>query len=125
MLTTEQALQTLASHHPDYQAFAESLPGELKRNIDPFPEGLAEEVLALVKKESPEISKFLDMQQENHEPRKFFPGAELILPLGAMLFLLRSHIKIDLPYFSLEHKPAKDKLLEKILDTLNKHVGKK
>jgi len=38
--------------------------------------------------------------------------------LAAILFLLRTHIRIEGKYFYFEHKPMDNKLLEKVLDTL-------
>jgi len=125
MPTPEQTLQTLANLHPDYPTFAKSLPNELTHTTKPLPQGLATDVLTLVKRESPELSKFLDMQQDTHQPSKFFPGATTVLPLVAILFLLRSHIKLELPNFTLEHKPMGDDLFKKIIDTLNKYMGSK
>jgi len=124
MPTPEQTLQALAAIHPDYPTFAKNFPN-IPHPTNPLPESLTTDILTFIKKESPELSLFLDNPQAAALPQKFFPGAETVLPLVAILFLLRSHIKIDLPSFTLEHKPMGDDLLKKIVETLNKYIGGK
>ena len=56
MLTPEQTLQTLADLDPDFPAFAASLPPEFTRLDRPHPAGLAEDIITLLRTESPELS---------------------------------------------------------------------
>jgi len=122
--TPEQTLQTLAHLHPDYPTFAKNFPTNILPTTNPLPEGLAADVLTLIKKESPELASFIDAPQAS-QPTKFFPGAETVLPLVAILFLLRSHIEIKLPGVTIVQPPMGDKLVEKIIDMLGKYMGGK
>jgi len=123
MPTPEQTLQTLANLHPDYPTFAKNFPTTSPIATIPLPPALAADILTFIKTESHELSHYLQNPQPT-QPTKLFPGAETILPWAAALFLLRAHIKIDLPNFTLEHQPMGDELLAKIFDTINKYFGK-
>ena len=121
MPNPEQTLQTLARLNPDYPAFAASLPEELTHTQEPLPEDLIEDVYTLLRRDRPELTKFLDSPHITHEPNKFFLSPETVLPLIAILFLLRTHVKLEAPGILIEHKPMGDKLIKKILDSLNKY----
>ena len=125
MPTPEQTLQNLARLDPDYPAFEAQSP-KLLNVTEPLPDGLAADILNLLRIERPELSKWLDMQPPNSPPAKFFTGsaAETGL-LVAALFLLRTHIKVEGTNFLFEHKPMDNDLLKKILDTLRDFWGNK
>ena len=120
MTTLEQKLQTLACLDPDYPAFASDLPPEaLCVGDNPLPDGLAEDVIALLRAERPELSDWLDAQPTTAASAKM--GVDPLAAAGvlaAILFLLRSHIKIKGKYFTFEHKPMDNDLLGKVLSKL-------
>jgi len=119
MPTPEQTLEALASLDPDYPAFAAQLPDELKRFAKPLPDGLAADVIILLRAERPELSKWLDMPASGAPPAKFSADSETVMLLAAILFLLRTHIKFEGKDFLFEHKPMDSDLLKKVLDALN------
>ena len=118
MLKQEQTLQTLAQLDPDYPAFAAALPPEVTGTIEPLPEGLANDVLALLQAERPELSGWLAARSATSPPDRFLDPLMAAGTLTAILFLLRSHIKIEGKYFSFEHKPMESDLLKSVLDKL-------
>ncbi|MCL2856815.1 MAG: hypothetical protein FWE19_03705 [Oscillospiraceae bacterium] len=118
MRTPEQTLITLARLDPDYPAFAAQLPDELKRAAKPLPNEMATDVLSLLRIERPELQNWLDRQADAQPPAKFLvdsPESAVAL-IGAIVFLLRTHIKIEGKHFLIEHKPIESDLLKKILD---------
>ncbi|MCL1873646.1 MAG: hypothetical protein FWF85_05975 [Clostridiales bacterium] len=126
MLKQEQTLQTLAQLDPDYLAFAAALPPEMSGAAETLSEGLVDDVLALLQAERPELSGWLAGQSTPAPPDRF-----ILDPLTAagtltvILFLLRSHIKIEGKYFSFEHKPMESDLLKTVLDKLGPFMGAK
>ena len=125
MTTPEQILQTLARIDPDYPAFAAALPPETLRVADELlPEGLAEDVIALLKAERPELSGWIDAQSRAEPPEKLAvdPLAAAGV-LAAILFLLRLDIKIKGKHFSIVHKRMESELLAKVLDKLGLLFG--
>ncbi|MCL2880983.1 MAG: hypothetical protein FWF29_12135 [Treponema sp.] len=120
MPTPEKMLHSLAELDPDYSAFMEQLPDELTDVTEPLPEGFADDVISLLRAERPELSKWFDMQQSNPPPAKLFIDTAIGagLALAAIVFLLRTHIKIEGTHFSIEHKPIDSDSLAKILDVL-------
>ena len=118
MSNLEQAIQTLAQLDPDYQAFNATLPPEVS-DID-FPDRLVNDVANLLQPENPELfSRILTQPPRSRSLEKFAvdPLAAAVT-LAAILFLLRTHIKIEGKNFIFEHKPMGNKLLEKVLDAL-------
>ena len=118
MLKQEQTLQTLAQLDPEYLAFAASLPPEMSDATETLPEGLADDVLALLQAERPGLSGWLAAQSATSPPDRFLDPLTAAGTLTAILFLLRSHIKIEGKYFSFEHKPMESDLLKTVLDKL-------
>ena len=116
MTTTEQTLRTLATNDPDFPRFAAALPPELADHAA-LPDTLSEDVLAVLRRERPELAPWLDAQK-GASAAKFSVDPETFGILAAILFLLRSHIKIEGSKFLIEHKPMGDELLKKVLDTL-------
>ena len=117
MTNPEQTIQTLARLDRDYPAFIATLPLDVS-NID-LPEGLADEVVCLLQSEEPELSGWITTQPPTTPIEKFsIDPLAAAGTLAAILFLLRSHIKIEGKYIYFEHKPINNKLLEKVLDTL-------
>jgi len=119
MPTPEQTLQKLAGLDLDYPAFIAKLPAELTQTTKPLPEGLADDMLALLREERTELSEWLDKQSDDSPPDKFCIDPGSGLALAAILFLLRTHIRFTGPHFIIEHKPMDSDLLKKVIDTLN------
>ena len=126
MFTPEQTLQNLARLDPDFPAFAALLPNELTRAAETLPEGLAADILTLLREERPELSKWLDAQPSSPPPAKFIvesaTGVGLLL---AALFLVRTHIKVEGVNFKIEIKPMSSKLLIKVLETFKDILSSK
>ncbi|MDR2712639.1 MAG: hypothetical protein LBB91_05940 [Clostridiales bacterium] len=119
MTKQEHTLQTLARLDPDYLAFAAALPPEMTDAIEPLPEGLADDVIALLQEERSELSGWFAAQSTPAPPDRFILDPLTAAgTLTAILFLLRSHIKIEGKYFSFEHKPMESDLLKSVLDKL-------
>ena len=120
MTTPAYALQTLALLDPEYPGFAAGLPPEWERTARALPPGLADDVCTLLRAERPELGPWLDAQASAAPPDKQFvdPLAAVGL-LAAILFVLRTHIKIDGKHFHFEHEPMPNELLQKVLDTLS------
>jgi len=126
MTTPEQTLQTLAALDPDYPAFAAALPPEaLPAGHAPLPEGFAEDVIALLETQRPELSPWLGLSPSTPVPEKMAVDLLGVSVLAAILFLLRTHIKIKGKHFIIEHKPMGDALLEKVLGKLSSLLGDK
>jgi len=124
MPTHEQIFQNLAGLDPDYPAFVAQLPNELTRAAEPMPEGLAEDMLALLRAERPELSEWLD--KPSAPPSRFLvESAAGVGWLLAILFLLRAHIKFEGANYLIEIKPMDSDLLKKILDMLSDHLSNK
>jgi len=123
MRTPEQTLQSLAQLDPDFAAFTASFPQELAGADNALPNGLAEDVIALLCTEQPELSSWLDASA-SAPPEKF--AVDPLLAAGvvtSILFLLRSHIKIEGKHFSFEHQPMDNDLLKKVLDSVSSIMG--
>ena len=127
MYTSEQTLQALAELDPDYQAFIAQLPDEIAKSTDSLPDGLAYDVLNLLRAERPELSAWFDMQSTGQLPSKSVVGTVMGVGsvLGAIVFLLRSHIKFEGSKFYFEHEPAENSLIEKVLDIISTVIGVK
>jgi len=128
MTTPEQTLQTLATLDPDYPAFIASLPPNiLPTTVTSLPNGMAEDIISLLKTERPELTPWLDSHSAAPTSAKqaFGPLETTAIVLGAILFLLRSHIKIQGEHFLFEHKPMNNTLLGKVLDKLAVLLGGK
>ena len=126
MTKQEKTLQTLARLDPGYPAFAAALPPELTNAAGSLPEGLAADVLALLQAERPELSAWLAAQSAAAPPDRFILDPLTAAgTLTAILFLLRSHIKIKGKHFSFEHKPIDSDLLKTVLDKLGFIMGAK
>ena len=120
MTTPEQTLQTLARVDPGYPAFAATLPAGLARSGEALPPELADDVLALLRAERPEIFPLLDVPT----PAKFtIDPLTAAGVLAAILFLLRTHVKIEGKHILFEHEPMPSELLEKVLDALRSLFG--
>ena len=124
MTNHEYTLRTLARLDPDFPGFAAALPPELDSADTALPSGLAGDVLTLLRAERPELSGWLDAQGSAAPPETLVvdPLAAVSV-LAAVLFLLRSHIKVEGKHFSFEHKPMGDDLLTKVLDALKSLLG--
>jgi len=124
MSTPEHTLLTLARIDPDYPTFAAEIPPEITDTKEQLPEGLADDVIALLQTERPELSAWLKAQSSTSPPDKFtLDPLTAAGTLTAILFLLRSHIKFEGKRFSFEHKPMDSDLLKKVLDKLGFLVG--
>ena len=124
MPTTEQKLLALAQLDSDYSAFTASLPVGLAGADAQLPDGLAEDVLALLQAERPELSDLLNAQLPASPPSKAaVDPLALSAVLGAILFLLQSHIKIEGENFIFEHPPIDNDLLKRILDNIMAFLG--
>ena len=127
MNTPEQRLLALARLDPDYPDFAAALSPEALRAWDgSLPDGLAEDVTALLRAERPELSGWLDAPPDAPAPDKM--AVDPLAAAGVMaaiLFLLRSHIKIKGKHVSFEHKPMDSELMGKVLDKIAKLFGGK
>ena len=125
MTNAEKTLQSLALLDPDYPAFAASIrPDELHIIDTTLPEGLANDVTALLRIERPELSGWLDAQLSAQPQDKL--AVNLLAAAGVMtaiLFLLRSHIKFEGKRFSFEHKPMDNELLKAVIDKLTLLFG--
>jgi len=125
MTITEKTLQKLAQLDPDYPAFAAALPTEaLQIAGASLPEGLVEDVTALLRVERPELSAWLDAQLSTQTPDKF--AVDPLMAAGVLtgiLFLLRSHIKFEGKRFTFEHKPMDSELLKAVLNKLTLLFG--
>jgi len=87
---------------------------------------LADDVLALLQAERPELSGWLAARSATSPPDRFtLDPLTAVGTLTAILFLLRSHIKIKGKHFSFEHKPIDSDLLKTVLDKLGFLVGAK
>jgi hypothetical protein len=130
MTSPEQTLQFLAGLDPDYLAFVDDCSLESVLSNTPYSDSLVEDVLSLLRDERPDLSVWLDTQ----------PGFPMTTPqieqtfavdpittagvLAAIVFLLRTHIKYERTKngkwsFRIEHKPAEDGLLKRVLDSLD------
>ena len=127
MTSTEQTLRILARSDPDYPAFAADLPPDIFPGAAALPEGFADDVASLIREERPELSTWMDTAQSSDLPPQklaFDPLAAAGV-LSAIVFLLRSHIKIEGKHFSFEHTPLESEGLNKVLGILEKILGVK
>jgi len=127
MPNPEQTLQALAKIDTDYQVFIAQLPDEIASVANPLPAGFADDVISLLRAERPELSKWFDMQQSNPPPSKLIVDSAIGagFALAAIVFLLRTHIRIEGKHFFIEHKPEDVSLLTKVLDVLRGILGGK
>jgi hypothetical protein len=123
MTTPEHTLQTLAELDPNYATFAAALPS--LDHARTLPEGFAEAVVALVGEERPEFSPWLDAQTSQVSTRMVVDPITAVGVLAAIVFLLRSHIRIEGDHFLFEHQPIENDLLGKVLDVLKSLLGGK
>ena len=123
MTTPEQTLQALADLDPDYPAFAAALPPEISHSGAPLPEGLAEEVTALLRAERPELSVWLDARAAGRTDRLAVDPLAAAGVLTAIVFLLRSHIRIEGKHFSFIHEPEDVGLVKSVLEKLSSLLG--
>jgi len=124
MRTPEQTLQALARLDPDFDTFAADFSPELTGADASLPEGLAEEVIDLLRDERPELSGWLDAS-ESAPPGKF--AIDPLVAAGVMtsiVFLLRSHIKFEGKHFSFEHEAMDSETIRKVLDFLSTVMGR-
>ena len=125
MYNTKQALINFARHDPDFAAYATSLPSEVFTLDKQLPDGFVDDVVELLRAEQPEFSDLFNNQQNDLPPEKF--GVDPLAAAGmlaAILFLLRSHIKIEGKHFVFEYKPMGNAMLEKVLNTLSSILKK-
>jgi len=124
MRTPEQTLQSLAHLDPDFDVFAAEYSKELAGADNALPDGVAEDVITLLCSERPELSDWIDASA-SAPPEKF--AVDPLLAAGvvtAILFLLRSHIKIEGKHFSFEHQPMDNDLVKKVLDSVSSLIGR-
>jgi len=121
MMETKQALQTFAAHDPAFASFAAELPEGLAQRELP-PELLAD-AADLLRAERPEFASWMDRPDRPQE--QFSVGAIIAsaATLAAVVFLLRSRIKIQRKEdgawtFLFEHKPADNDLMKRVLGAL-------
>lgn len=117
-------LHRLAVADPDFLAEKKRLASLTHLTLSAAEQtALAQETLAVLR-ESPEQKQAIRTLTENHEPAKNYDGGLLTAGvLVAIVFLLRSHIKVKRHNdgrleFLFEHKPADSKLLSQLLDRL-------
>lgn len=120
-METKQALQSFAAHDPAFAAFAAQLPAGLAQRELP-PELLAD-AADLLCAERPEFALWMDRPDGPQE--KFAVGAIIAgaATLAAVVFLLRSRIKLQRKEdgawtFLFEHKPADNELMKHVLEAL-------
>ena len=121
--TPEQTLQSLAQLDPDYPIFTAALPSEFTGADSALPAGLAEDVIALLRTEQPELSGWLDEQPSASLDKLAVDPLLTAGALAAILFLLRSHIKITGKQIFFEHKPMDSDLLGKVIEKLASFMG--
>ena len=121
MTQPTQALCTFAAHDPAFAAFAAELPAELAQRE--LPPELLTDAAALLRAERPEFALWMDRPDGPQD--KFAVGAIVAsaATLAAVVFLLRSRIKIlrkeDGTWsFLFEHKPADNDLMKHVLAAL-------
>ena len=127
MTINQSNLQTLATSNPHWQSFASTLPPALLTAETPLPSQLAEDTANLLRATHPELIPYLDspppsrMQTLNPIP--------IIFTIGALLFLLRTHISFERSesgkiIFRAEHKGMDNELVIKIIDSLKDWIQK-
>ncbi|MCL2337408.1 MAG: hypothetical protein FWC60_08315 [Firmicutes bacterium] len=144
MTNAEQTIKFLARLDPDYHTFVSDLPPELSHTTTALPEGLAEEVVALLRAEQPKLFEKLDIHADASPGRPGFDplsgdhvtkGMVTAIPLlaaptlsvalvSAIIFLLQTHFKIDINivgnHFIIDHPPIDNEQLKSVLDKLDK-----
>jgi hypothetical protein len=125
-------LLSLARNDPEYFKFKKSLPEEIDR-LDSIPPELMNDIVEAVKKERPDkCNSIIELESEivTEQPRRDFMIDMMTVAgiLTAAVFLLRLHIKAERGEdgkwtFAIEYKPASSKLIQSIIDALNKMLG--
>jgi hypothetical protein len=120
-------LTALARSDPDFDAFARRCAGLLEPpagpgSADAQARALAGEALAVLG-QSPEMARRLEHLSRAPPPERFDGGTLAVPALVAILFLLRTHIRIERHpdgrwACHIEHKPADSKLLTALLQKL-------
>ena len=124
MTTPKRVLETLAIHDPDFATFAATIPSEIV-NQTTVSDELAADILSYLQNQQPELTFWLDAHSATTaNADKFDLDPAAISTIAAILFLLRSRIKIEGKGFIFEHKPLGDVLLERILKTLSSLLSK-
>ena len=118
MPTPEQTLQTLARLDPDFPGFAAAIAPGLAGRLHTLPPGLAEDTIALLQAERPELAAWLDVRATVPPDKLNIDPLTTVGTLAAIMFLLRAHIKIESNSFYFEHKPMDSELVKKVLDVL-------
>ena len=119
MTSLEQMLLALAYLDPEYSRFITVLPPDLAREESPLPDELLEDVFALLSDERPDLSDWIIERQSIQFDKMAIDPLMATGVLAAVLFLLRSHIRIKDGQLFFEHKPIESDLLKKVLDSLS------
>jgi len=122
MNTPQETLQSIARSDPEYRSYLAGMLPVLEDVDQPLPDGLAEDVLALMQRTQPELVK--QAESAPPEPDRFaIDPTVTIFSLAAIVFLLRSHIQYKDGHWTFEHKPIADDMLGKVLDALKGVLG--
>jgi hypothetical protein len=119
-------LQTIAVSNPDYAAFQVN-HADMWGTDKSLPTELIQDTLSVLA-EDPNLSSPIEALSNNLEARKSFsPGGEVVT-LIAVVFLLRTHIKLKRNTsgkweFIIEHKPGDSKLMLGVLKKLGDWMG--
>jgi len=121
MTQPNQALQSFATHDPAFAAFAAELPAALMQTE--LPPELLDDVTALLCAERPEFDLWANMPDVAQDRYAVGAIAASAATLAAVVFLLRSRIKLQRKEdgawsFLFEHKPADNDLMKRVLDAL-------
>lgn len=120
-----QILHALATTHPDFADFVNHFTFTSNHEL---PAELLNDTLAFLH-ENPEQAIILDaIQQQADHHHSFHIDVETIGTIVAIMFLLRTHIKLERNEhgkwtFLLENKPNNNSLLSSLLEKLNEWLG--
>ena len=124
MNANEQIILKLARLDPDFPKFEASFPADVLRQTGaPLPDGLADDIIVLLKNERSDLGTWLDAQACATEVEAE-PAQMAIDPLAAagvlaaIVFLLGSYIEYRGNKFRFIKKPTDSEILMKILDKL-------
>ena len=126
----QQIICAVAESDPQFAVAAKEYAAMLPE-APTLPEGFAADMVELLRQE-PETAEAVDFYEKNGDELQHFGAGMIVtatLVLTASLFLLGTHIKFELDkdgkkYFKIEHKPADNQLMIKLLDALSKIIKK-
>ena len=132
-MTNQEIIELLATRDPKWQSFYSELPVSLQTITTQIPKQLVDDVVTLLNAKRPELSVYISRLKQ--EPLQTFDKGKTgnqiktILTIGAILFLLQTHILIERPIdggfqIKIEHHAMGDELVEKIVESINDWLPK-